>query len=203
MTKKEIRKIFLERRKKFSNCQQNDISEAVATNFFSFLPKILSKNKLENITINFIHIFLPITSKNEIDTFLIIRKIQKEFPEIKLVVPKVNLEIMQIENFLLEETSILKLNKWDILEIQNGEKVPNSSINIVLLPLLAFDKNGFRVGYGKGFYDKFLEKCNEDGNQNIIKIGLSSENNATLIDDLNEFDQKMDFCITPIQIIAF
>ena len=52
-------------------------------------------------------------------------------------------------------------------------------------------------------YDKFLEKCYQEGNKNIIKIGLSSENNAVFIDDLNEFDQKMDFCITPIGIIEF
>lgn len=197
MTKIEIRKIFSERRKNFSTCQQDDISEAIATNFFSFLPKILSEN------INFIHIFLPITSKNEIDTFLIIRKIQKEFPKIKIIVPKINLEIMQIESHLLEENSILKLNKWNISEIENGEIIENSLINIVLLPLLAFDKNGFRVGYGKGFYDKFLEKCYKEGNQNIIKIGLSSENNPIQIDDLDEFDKKMDFCITPLEIIKF
>ena len=146
MTKQEIRKIFLERRKSLSTCQKDAISEAIATNFFSFL----SKKLLENRIINYIHIFLPITSKNEIDTFLIIRKIQKEYPEIKLVVPKVNLSIMQIENYLLEENSILKQNKWDILEIENGKKIENSVIDIVLLPLLAFDKNGFRVGYGKG-----------------------------------------------------
>ncbi len=199
MTKQEIRKIFLERRKNLSTCQQNDISEAIATNFFSFL----SKKLLENRIINYIHIFLPITSKNEIDTFLIIRKIQKEYPEIKLLVPKVNLEIMQIENYLLEENFILKLNKWNILEIENGKKIDNSVIDIVLLPLLAFDKNGCRVGYGKGFYDKFLEQCYQEGNKKIIKIGLSSENNAIFIEDLNEFDQKINFCITPIGIIKF
>ncbi len=203
MTKQEIRKIFLERRKTLSACQRDDISEAIATNFFSFL----SKKLLENTIINYLHIFLPITSKNEIDTFLIIRKIQKEYPEIKLLVPKVNLDIMQIESYLLEEdfeeTPILKLNKWNILEIENGKKIENSEIDIVLLPLLAFDKDGFRVGYGKGFYDKFLEKCYQEGNKKIIKIGLSSENNATFIEDLNEFDQKMDFCVTPNNIIKF
>lgn len=195
MTKQEIREIFLQRRKTLSTCQQDDISEAIATLFFSFLPKILP--------IKFLHIFLPITSKNEIDTFLIIRKMQKEFPEIKLIIPKVNLSIMQLENYLLTENSVLKLNKWNILEIENGEKIDNSVIDVVLLPLLAFDKNGFRVGYGKGFYDKFLEKCYQENNKNIIKIGLSSENNAIFIDDLNEFDMTMDFCITPINIIKF
>ncbi len=199
MTKTEIRKIFLERRKNLSKCQQDNISEAIATNFFSFLSKKLKENSI----IKYIHIFLPITSKNEIDTFLIIRKIQKEYPEIKLVVPKVNLSIMQMENYLLEDNSILKPNKWNILEIENGKKMNNSVIDIVLLPLLAFDKNGFRVGYGKGFYDKFLEQCYQEGNKNIIKIGLSSENNTVFIDDLDEFDQKMDFCITPICIITF
>ncbi len=203
MTKKEIRKIFLERRENLSYSQQSDISEAVATNFFSLFNEILLERKAKNNSIKCVHIFLPIAEKNEIDTFVIIRKIQIDFPEIKIIIPKINMGIMQIENNLLQETTVLKLNKWGILETESNQKIENDVIDIVLLPLLAFDKNGFRVGYGKGFYDKFLEKCYNEGNKNIIKIGLSSENNAILIDDLNEFDMKMDFCITPLEIIKF
>ena len=73
-----------------------------------------------------------------------------------------------------------------------------NSIELMLLPLLAFDDMGYRVGYGKGFYDKLLHDCN----LKMLKIGFSFFA-ATEIDDLNDFDKKMDFCITPDRIFKF
>lgn len=70
---------------------------------------------------------------------------------------------------------------------------------MVLIPLLAFDKNGYRVGYGKGFYDRFLAECRPD----VVKVGLSVFEPIDEITDLNEFDIKMDFCITPNRVWQF
>jgi 5-formyltetrahydrofolate cyclo-ligase len=67
------------------------------------------------------------------------------------------------------------------------------------MPLLIFDKQGNRVGYGKGFYDRFLQKCSP----NALKVGICLEKPIEQIEDLNEFDVKMDVCITPFGVWRF
>jgi 5-formyltetrahydrofolate cyclo-ligase len=67
------------------------------------------------------------------------------------------------------------------------------------VPLLAFDEKGFRVGYGKGFYDRFLKQCKDGG----IKIGLSYFNPIDTIEDAGEFDVPLNFCITPQKVYVF
>jgi 5-formyltetrahydrofolate cyclo-ligase len=65
--------------------------------------------------------------------------------------------------------------------------------------LLAFDVKGNRVGYGKGYFDKYLKECRED----CIKVGLSYYEPLDSIDDANEFDVPLDFCITPQRTYVF
>lgn len=67
------------------------------------------------------------------------------------------------------------------------------------MPLLAYDKQGNRVGYGKGFYDKFLSQCKP----NVVKIGLSFFEPEDLIEDIFENDVKLDVCITTLEIYNF
>ena len=70
---------------------------------------------------------------------------------------------------------------------------------MVFVPLLKKKKKGHRVGYGKGFYDKFLSECKPDA----IKIGLSFFEPEELITDVFESDVKLDYCVTPNSIHAF
>ena len=69
----------------------------------------------------------------------------------------------------------------------------------MLLPLLAFDSKGNRVGYGKGFYDLFLSKCKPD----VVKIGLSFFDTEEIIEDVFLEDIRLDYCITPDTIVKF
>ena len=73
------------------------------------------------------------------------------------------------------------------------ELIDEKEIDLVLVPLLCFDKKGFRVGYGKGFYDRFLSKCRSD----VLKIGLSYFKPVEKIEDVRDFDVALDYCITP------
>ena len=68
-----------------------------------------------------------------------------------------------------DSTTKLTVNRWHILEPTGNETVEIGKLDAVLVPLLCFDERGFRVGYGKGFYDKFLKNCRRD----CLKIGLS------------------------------
>ena len=99
---------------------------------------------------------------------------------------------------LLHETR-LKENHWGIPEPVDGSSLDPKLIDVVFVPLLVFDKMGHRVGYGKGFYDKFLKSCRED----VIKIGLSYFEAVEQISDVNPNDMVMDYCITPNKIYSF
>jgi 5-formyltetrahydrofolate cyclo-ligase len=70
---------------------------------------------------------------------------------------------------------------------------------VVFVPLLAFDKKGHRVGYGKGFYDRFLSDCKPE----TIKIGLSFFEAEESISAILPSDIRLDFCVTPTEIIVF
>lgn len=86
-----------------------------------------------------------------------------------------------------------------IPEPVGGTVTEPSEIDLILMPLLAFDKRGHRVGYGKGFYDRFLRSCRAD----CIKAGLSLFPPEEKIDDVAEFDQPMTMAITPESVFRF
>ena len=71
-----------------------------------------------------------------------------------------------------------------------------SNPDLILVPLLGFDKKGNRVGYGKGFYDRFLAKCRSD----VLKVGVSFFEPTDRISDVSPFDIRLDYCITPARV---
>ena len=102
-------------------------------------------------------------------------------------------------HYLLTDTTKNKKNDYNIPEPVDGIEVPSNKIEVVFIPLLAFDKQGNRVGYGKGFYDQFLAECHP----NTIKIGLSFFEPEALISDVNSADVQLNYCVTPNKIIEF
>lgn len=147
-----------------------------------------------------IHIFLPIAGFKEVDTLVMIQYLHKEYPELQLCVPRTNFKARQMEHVRFEiESSILKKNRLGIPEPIQGELIPDEQIDLVFVPLLAFDKKGNRVGYGKGFYDRFLAQCHP----NTQKMGLSFFGPIDEISDVDPWDVKLDSCICPDQIWTF
>ena len=86
-----------------------------------------------------------------------------------------------------------------IPEPVDGLEVPASKLDVVFVPLLAFDKKGHRVGYGGGFYDRFLKSCKKD----VLKIGLSFFLPELEIEDIHSDDIPLDFCVTPGEVFRF
>lgn len=172
-----------------SHGEVEDRSQAVAKLFF------------ENFKLNkeHIHIFLSIAKNNEINTWHIINKILREFPKVKIAVPKSDFSNGTISSFSYTTHTKLKVNKLGIPEPVSGEIIQPSQLDIVLIPLLCFDEKGYRVGYGKGFYDRFLPSCKPG----VKKIGLSLFPSVAGISDTNEFDVKMDGCIHPAAFTRF
>ena len=137
--------------------------------------------------------------KNEIDTHTITDFIKFRNPGIKIAYPITNFVSCEMIAILTDDDTEFKQNEYNIAEPVSGDELPASAIDIVLVPLLAFDKNGYRVGYGKGFYDRYLSNCRKD----VINIGLSYFEPEEKIDDIDGNDIKMSFCITPSTIYEF
>jgi len=186
MLKAEIRKQALNDRLLISEATYKELNKALLKQF-----KRLDFSKIKTL-----HIFLPISEKKEPDTFLLIEWLNKNYPEIKIIVPKADFETALMTNHEYMGIDDLQKNLYNILEPQKGA-LYEGDVDLVLVPLLAFDKQGYRVGYGKGFYDRFLEGLNAQ------KIGLSLYSAIEKIDDVNQHDIRLDFCITPTEIIKF
>ena len=145
----------------------------------------------------YFHVFLTIEEKKEVDTLFIMHILAGKDKEI--VLSKSDFDTTTMMHFLVTDNTKFKKNSYNILEPVAGLEVPVAKIDVVFVPLLAFDKLGNRVGYGKGFYDKFLSQCNPE----TKKIGISFFETETEISDVTKQDIKLDYCITPTTIYTF
>lgn len=187
MKKDELRKIYLSKRKALSPADHFQLSQHLCNQFFK---------AIDLAHIHVLHTFLPIESKREPDTWLIINQVRKEFPTLRISIPKVNGDSM--ENIYFEEDKQLEKARWNILEPTGGTPTPPELIDLVIVPLLAFDLQGHRVGYGKGYYDRFLKECKPE----CKKIGLSFFEPVETI-EYTENDIHLSLCITPTKIYRF
>lgn len=188
MTKVELRKIYLAKQKSLLLTERIEKSEESSNLFFQNFD--LSR-------INFLHCYLPIKKFNEINTNIIFEKIWREFPHVEMLASRVDFQTNRIENVKFTSETQLVKSVWEIDEPDSEEIIDSKIIDAVLVPLLCFDERGYRVGYGKGFYDRFLKDCRAD----CLKIGLSYFAPVTEITDTREFDVKLDFCVTPEKVV--
>lgn len=168
MNKNDLRKIYKDIRKKIKD--KNNQNEYI------FNKLINLKEVQESNTI-----LIYVSFRDEVDTFNII----KYFIDKKLVaVPKVNKDTMDF--YYINSLNDLSPGNYNILEPTTSTKVTNFNNSICIVPGLCFDKNNYRLGYGKGYYDKFLS------NKNIYTIGLSYK--ETIIEKLpiDKYDIKLN-----------
>ena len=146
---------------------------------------------------SFYHLFLPIESQKEVNTEYILQVLAGK--DKNIVLSKSDFSTREMTHFLLTDNTTIKKNEYDIPEPIDGLEVPVSKIDVVFVPLLAFDEKGNRVGYGKGFYDKFLAECKPE----ILKIGLSFFESEKVISDVLNTDIQLDLCVTPTKVYNF
>jgi 5-formyltetrahydrofolate cyclo-ligase len=186
MTKDQVRKLFLQRRTSLTDAEFQRLNNLIVQHFF----KSVDVN-----SINVLHTFLPIEKQKEVNTWLIIEKVKSSFPNVKISVPRINNQLSIIENFYYENKEQLEKNTWGILEPKQGIPTPLDKIDTVLVPLLGFDKKGNRVGYGRGFYDKFLATTTAQ------KIGLSFFEPVKSIEGMSLQDIPLDLVIYPEGVV--
>jgi 5-formyltetrahydrofolate cyclo-ligase len=190
MTKSELRKTFLAKRQMLSPAEHETLSANIVAEFF---------NDFDPAAVSVLHCYIPIERFAEVDTRPIFQRLWSEYPQIATVVPRVNHEIEEIESLRYGSDTELTESKWQIGEPLHDERIEPGEIDIVLVPLVCCDLNGHRIGYGRGYYDRFLRKTRSD----CRKIGLSIFPPVERIDDSHEGDVRLDRCITPEQVYEF
>lgn len=185
--KNELRKKYKDLRSKLPLDEIDDFSIVIANN----LLKLPIWNK------DFYHVFLSILEHKEVNTEFILSILSGKDKHV--VLSKSDFKTSTMTHFLLTDSTVIKINEWNIPEPVDGIEIQSNKINVVFVPLLAFDKCGNRVGYGKGFYDSFLANCKPE----TIKIGLSFFEAEEQIQNVFESDVKLDYCITPKEIYTF
>ena len=118
------------------------------------------------------------------------------FANHQICVPKVIDDKGRMEAVAWKMDMPLKANKWGILEPETNVFVSPKNIITIIVPLLCFDQRGHRVGYGKGYYDRFLARCSNS----IKTIGISAFGAVENIEDITAQDQILDVVVTPKKV---
>ncbi|WP_333626878.1 5-formyltetrahydrofolate cyclo-ligase [Sphingobacterium siyangense] len=188
-SKEELRLEYKVKRCQLSLAMETTLNEMLLTQFM----------KIDLSKVGFLHIFIPIEKYHEPNTYDIINYIQTFFPQVKIVVSRSNFDDYSMQHYVLDQHTIFEKNSWGISEPISGVEVAPSAIDMIVVPLLVFDLFGYRVGYGKGFYDRFFSRCKAD----VQRVGLSFFDPIDLISDKNEHDVKLTEAVTPNHIYHF
>ena len=187
MKKNKARKKYKVFRNKLSNLEIKKLSNQI----FQQSLKLKIWNKYTYM------LYKPIKTKKEVDTSSFFETLNSDSKNI--LYPKINFKKNIINAFLFTNKTKFEINKYGIEEPRDNIIFNPKIIEVIFIPLLSFDIEGNRVGYGAGFYDKFLKECN----CNILKIGLSFFEPEMKIEDTNFRDVKLDLCITPQKVFSF
>ena len=187
MTKSELRKTYKNKRSNLSDTTIQDLSLSIANQLL----------KLPIWNFNFYHLFLSIEEQKEINTEYILNILAGK--DKNIVLSKSDFSTLSMSHFLLTDSTMIKKNRWNIPEPVDGIAIRPEQIQVVFIPLLAFDKAGNRVGYGKGFYDRFLKQCHPE----TLKIGLSFFESTDALIQVEGNDVALDYCVTPEQSYQF
>ena len=189
MLKKEARKIYNKKRQEISYSDRLKWDDLILINFQSieipFLDAVFS--------------FYPMEDRNEVNVFIITDYLRFRNPSLEICYPKMDTKEPNMEAVACHADTIFQANAINILEPLENEIIDPQDIDLVLIPMLVCDVNGNRVGYGKGYYDRYLSRCRD----NCIKVGVSYFEPIDAVEDANKFDVPLNFCITPREAYVF
>ena len=181
MKKQELRAIYKQKRNNLTEIQIKGLQENIYQQIYN----------LDLSTVKNVHLFLSMPKFKEIDTTPLITYFRNKNK--RIVVSKCNFKDNTLSHFYLEEDTVLSFNKFGVLEPVAAELVEENKLDLIFIPMLISDDKKFRVGYGKGFYDRFLLNCRKDAKF----IGLNFFPPITAIEDKNEFDIPLHQVIYP------
>lgn len=189
MTKTELRHIYREKRAGIPSKEKLKLDDLLLIRF----------QQLYFEDVSTLLTYWPKADTNEPNTHLFSGFLRHSIPGLNIAYPKSDFSAAAIDALLIHEDTVYYSNQYGITEPKEGIIMEPSAIDLVFVPLLVCDNDGYRVGYGKGFYDRYLARCRQD----IIKIGFSYFDPVDKIDDRNSFDIPLDYCITPESVYEF
>lgn len=149
--------------------------------------------------VNILLSYWPLEQHTEVNTFLMTDFLQFRMPELQIAYPVADFSNHTMKIILVNDETDFKKNAYGIAEPLNGTEIAPAAVDMIFVPLLAFDSRGHRLGYGKGFYDRFLPACRPES----IKLGFSYFEPLPAIDGISQFDVPLTTGITPENIYEF
>jgi 5-formyltetrahydrofolate cyclo-ligase len=190
VTKAELRKVYLERRRALSPDAHSTSSQEITERLFA---------ALDFSSINAISCYISLEHFGEVETGILFSCVWETLPQIITTAPRIDDFTREIDSPIYQPGTLIQRNRWQIPEPVGSEIVAPEALDLVIVPLVCFDRRGHRGGYGKGFYDRFLQKCRPD----CIKAGLSFFPPVDSIDDVHEADVPLDLCVMPTDTFRF
>ncbi|MES2646131.1 MAG: 5-formyltetrahydrofolate cyclo-ligase [Bacteroidota bacterium] len=189
MTKQELRKIYKNKRLP-ANLQDTHLLIASMLEHFQQI-------RLPHL--QYLLSFKASSAKLEVPVHFFEEYCREENREMIVCYPKADFITGTMEAYEDNNNLFWETTPFEIEQPRKGDYVFPGQIDCVLVPLLAFDQRGFRVGYGKGFYDKYLARCNPG----TITIGVSFFEAESVISDTNQYDVPLTYCVTPQRLYVF
>jgi 5-formyltetrahydrofolate cyclo-ligase len=189
MRKRDIRISFLESRRRLTAAEAHSLGERIVCRFLEcHIP-----------TPAVVHRYMPARDRYEPDPAALVAWLKARNPGLREMVPRIIPGTDRLESVYVGPDTCWRFDSWGIPEPVGGATASPSEADMVFVPLLAFDPSGHRVGYGKGYYDRFLAECRTD----CLRIGISWFGPVDAIDDLRPEDIPLHICITPERSYAF
>lgn len=189
MTKKELREQYRQKRLALTEKEKIKLDDLLLIQFqhlsFDDVQVLLS--------------YAPMEHTAEPDVYSCARYLQHQVPGLQVAYPVIDIATSTMQAMLVNEETKFIHNIYKIEEPTGGVIIQPEVIDMIFIPLLVCDKQGHRAGYGKGFYDRYLNQCREE----VLKIGFSYFDPVETISDIHAFDIPLDFCITPQHIYEF
>ncbi len=187
--KAEIRKLYQQKRETLSPADCLKLDDLILIQF----------QKLGFEDIHLLLSYIPMQHKVEPNTDLYTRYLLLMQPGLHVAYPVTDFSNSNMQAFVVNDDTEYITTSYGIDEPKGGIPVEASQVDIVFVPLLAVDKKGYRVGYGKGFYDRYLKDCRQD----VLKIGFTYFDAIDEIEDKDIYDIPLSYCVTPNDVWQF
>lgn len=188
-TKQQLRKDFLAKRKAINPKQKLQYDDLLLIQF----------QKLYFPTTSTLLTYFPIPHQAEPNTIAFTNYLRHTIPNLQIAYPVCNFVNNTMQAIAINEDTVYLTNSYGIAEPKQGNVLSPQQIDLVFVPLICYNTEGYRVGFGKGFYDKYLSQCKQE----CIFIGFSYFEPVEKIEDVNHLDIPLHYCITPHHLYEF
>ncbi len=189
MNKAVLRELYKEKRRAISSKDKLKYDDLLLIQF--------QKIRLDGIQT--LLTYWPMANMIEPNTHLFSGYLRHIIPGLEIAYPVCDMTDNSMEAIQINEDTVYKTNTYGVTEPKEGTVIQPQQIDLVFVPMLICDDKGYRVGYGKGYYDRYLARCSET----VVTIGFSYFSPIDNIDDAAAFDIPLNFCITPENIYEF